>query len=139
MKTTEDFGLHTSVGVHVPACRWIASLSNGLTVFEDRTPGIKPAWERLSHYVKENKLAITRLRVQLGKLELHIDPHKPGYIQKKKVCATPGAHIEKFCVGYTDGRGKALIHTVASDGSSTSSIEADPGEPFTIYDWRDGG
>jgi hypothetical protein len=49
---------------YVSKDRWIASLSNGQTVFEDRTPGAPNAWKRLREYVCENNLQITQLRLQ---------------------------------------------------------------------------
>jgi len=45
--------------------RWIASLSNGTTVFEDFTPGEQAAWKRLKHYVRANSLQITNLRLEV--------------------------------------------------------------------------
>jgi len=44
--------------------RWIASLSDGSTVFEDKTPKLKPAWRRLQDYVEIHNLQITNLRLE---------------------------------------------------------------------------
>lgn len=119
---------------HVPLNRWIVSLSNGETIFEDRIKGLPPAWERLATYVKLNGLKITKMRVQFdgGKLEVSLPPHKEGYIQKKKVGSTGMWTKEQWCVGHLEN-GKALIHYISADRSSQSKIEDDPGEPWTIY------
>lgn len=44
--------------------RWIASLSDGTTVFEDKTPGLESAWLRLKDYVRLHNLEITNLRLE---------------------------------------------------------------------------
>lgn len=44
--------------------RWIASLSDGTTVFEDKTPGLESAWLRLKRYVQLHNLEITNLRLE---------------------------------------------------------------------------
>ena len=128
--------LARKVTAHVPDSRWVVSLSNGETIFEDRTPHLEPAWARLADYVKQNKLAITKMRVQLGPLEVSLPSHAFGYVQKKKVAATSAWSKEYYCVGHVERNGMSLIHYIASDRSSTSEIEPDPGAPWTIYDCR---
>ena len=44
--------------------RWIASLSDGTTVFEDVIPGEESAWFRLKKYVELHKLKVTNLRLE---------------------------------------------------------------------------
>jgi len=78
--------------------RWIASLSDGTTVFEDITPKQKSAWRRLKDYIQENDLQITNLRLEAyGKFitllkyksdhgEVQID----GYWQSSKIGAFLG-------------------------------------------------
>lgn len=131
-----EIHLCRKVGEYVPDCRWVVSLSNGETIFEDRTPNLEPAWERLANYVKQNDLAITKMRVQLGPLEVSLPAHAFGYVQKKKVAATSSWSKEYYCIGHVEKNGKALIHYIASDRSSRSEIEDDPGPPWTIYDCR---
>lgn len=131
----EEVILCRRAGADVPKNRWIVSLSNGETIFEDCIRNIPPAWERLGKYIKSNGLAITKMRVQLGHLEVDLPPHKSGYVQKKKMSSTGAWTKKEFCVGHVES-GRALIHYVASDGSSRSAIEDDPGEPWTIYDCR---
>jgi hypothetical protein len=44
--------------------RWIVSLSDGTTVFEDKTPGEPAAWKRLRNYIRANSLKITNVRLE---------------------------------------------------------------------------
>jgi hypothetical protein len=112
--------------------RWIVSLSNGETIFEDSLKDTLSAWRRLGIYVKENKLAITNLRLQIGGRQVELPPHQSGYIVKGKVCSTGAWSKFSVCVGYAQG-GLAMIHEVGVDGSSHTVYCKDPGEPFTIY------
>lgn len=121
---------------HVPKNRWIASLSNGETIFEDIRKNVRPAWERLGNYCRENGLAITKLRVQMGALEVDMPPNQVGYVQKKRMSATGSWTKKQWVVGHVDNNGKTLLHYIAPDRSSFSKIEDDPGEPWTIYDYR---
>ncbi len=120
------------VNKFVPKNRWIASLSNGETIFEDCVENLPPAWERLAIYIKEEKLAITNLRVEIGGLHLSLPANQEGYIQKKKVQSTGSWTRKSICIGYCQG-GQALIHQVGADRSSYSQRCSDPGEPWTIY------
>lgn len=119
---------------YVKPVRWIASLSNGETIFEDHTPNTKSAWERLSNYVRENGLSITRLRFQLDNLEVPLPAKAFGYLQKKKMISTGGWSQLQYCIGHISKDGKALVHYVSEDRSSYSEIINDPGPPFSIYD-----
>lgn len=128
----EDIVLCRKVTEQVPKSRWIASLSNGETIFEDAIKELPPAWERLSAYVIQNKLSITNLRVQLNHLEVTLPARADGYIQKKKVISTIGNTRRLLCIGYVQGD-LCQIHQVGEDGYSQSTIQSDPGHPFTIY------
>jgi len=56
-----------SVDSTVPPCRWIASLSNGQTVFENFVPEVRLAWMRLKAHLRDHPdVRITRLRMQCG-------------------------------------------------------------------------
>lgn len=44
--------------------RWVASLSDGTTVFENRIPNEISAWRRLKKYISDQKLKITNLRLE---------------------------------------------------------------------------
>jgi len=122
-----------NVNEFVPKSRWIASLSNGETIYEDYRDGQDPAWERLARYVDEEDLSITNLRVQFesGRI-VTIPAGQEGYIQKKKAWLTSGAGGVMLCIGYAS-KGKCLIHEASNDGDSISIIGVDPGEPWTIY------
>lgn len=130
-----DIILSRKADEHVPKNRWIASLSNGETIFEDNRKDVPPAWQRLGDYCRENELAITKLRVQLGPLEVEMPANARAYIQKKKMIATWAWSKKQWGVGHVDGE-DALIHYIADDRSSVTKIEKDPGEPWTIYDYR---
>jgi hypothetical protein len=128
----DDIILCRKVDENVPKSRWIASLSNGETIFEDAIKGIAPTWERLTEYVIRNKLAITNLRAQLGHLEVVLPPHQDAYIEKKKLISTVGMTKRFLCIGYVQGD-LCQIHQMSEDGDSVSTIGPDPGIPFTIY------
>ncbi len=59
--------------------RWIASLSNGETVFMNAIPGQPSAWYRLRQYVLANKLAISQLRLQAYGHLVQCEPNQQGY------------------------------------------------------------
>lgn len=83
--------------------RWIASLSDGTTVFEDKTPGMESAWSRLKKYVRLHKLEITNLRLEaFGRFvkllsyrsdegTIQID----GYWQSSRIGAWFGAYTDE--------------------------------------------
>jgi hypothetical protein len=121
------------VNESVPSSRWIASLSNGETIYEDYVDGMNSAWERLAEYVEQEDVSITNLRVQFesGRI-VTLPAGQEGYIQKKKAWLTTGQGGVMLCIGYAS-KGKCLIHEASNDGDSVSIIGADPGEPWTIY------
>ena len=73
--------------------RWIASLSNGSTVFEDKTPELPSAWSRLKDYISRNKLTITNLRLEAYGKQITLVPFRDenglpqinGYWQSSKI------------------------------------------------------
>ena len=96
---------------HVPnpkkdpaSSRWIASLSDGTTVFEDITPGEKSSWMRLREYVETQKLKVTNLRLEAYGRSLNLVPYKDeedraqvnGYWQSKQMNSllTQGGVVE---------------------------------------------
>lgn len=48
----------------VPQDRWIATLSDGRTVFQDNTPKKPSSWRRLQQLIEGSELNITSLRLQ---------------------------------------------------------------------------
>jgi len=127
-----EIALSRSADKFVPKNRWIASLSNGETIFEDARRGAQPTWVRLKEYLEENGLSITQLRVQIGGLEVKLPKNQEGYIQKKKIWSTGATSGACICVGYAQG-GLAMIHELGADKSSRTKYCKDPGEPWTIY------
>jgi len=116
----------------VPKDRWIASLSNGETIFEDELINEVSSWERLARYVKGNKLAITNLRLQVAGTEISLPPKQEGYIQKKRMQSTGGRSLLSKCIGYAQA-GQSMIVMAGNDMSSETRYEPDPGPPVTIY------
>ena len=123
--------LSRRVDEYVPENRWVASLSNGETIFEDVRP-INPTWERLAEYVIQKNLSITSMRIQVAGLTLNVPKNQEGYIQKKKMWTTGATSGKCLCAGYSQG-GLAVIDEVGEDKSSRRIRCLDPGEPWTIY------
>lgn len=122
-----------SVNEFVPPNKWIASLSNGETIFEDCKPGEENAWLRLSKYLELNDLSITQLRLQFHNgSEIKMVSNAQGYVQKKKAWSVGFTGGSKYCIGYVDS-GLSLIHEVSPAMDSVSIYGTDPGPPFTIY------
>lgn len=98
------------------ASRWIASISDGATVFEDLTPGIKTAWRRLREYVAIQGLKITNLRLEAFNRRITLIPYKGedgtpqinGYWYSKKIgvlVANNFKHQSDFVgIGFLKGR-----------------------------------
>jgi hypothetical protein len=96
--------------------KWIATLSDGSTVFEDKIPGEKSAWRRLQEYVKLNNLKIENLRLETyGRRVLLIpyrdvsnNPQINGYWYTNKVNTMfmPGYQLESIWrgIGYVKGK-----------------------------------
>lgn len=128
----DEIVLSRHVDEFVPKSRWIASLSNGETIFDDNRKEMMSAWRRLALYVKENGLSITNLRLKIGAREVTLPSHQEGYLWKHKFRSTGSWSQLNYCIGYCQG-GLALIHEVSEDGSSHTIHCIDPGEPVTIY------
>ena len=128
-----EIPLSRKVDEFVPKTRWIVSLSNGETIFEDHRKNVEPCWARLKDYVIQQDVSITGMRVEFNTgLHIKIPSGQEGYVQKKKAWLTPGGGGLKLCAGHVQ-QGKALIHEVSSAGDSQSNIVDDPGPPWTIY------
>ena len=87
---------------HVPEGRWIASLSNGETIYEDEHPHECSCWERLGSYCKTNSLIITQMRWQYKHMEHISKPNAQGYCLVKKIRSYgTQASNQYFCgIGY---------------------------------------
>lgn len=60
---------------------WIASLSNGETVFQNDVEGEISSWQQLRTRCEEQNLYITMIRVQQGGTTLVGLPNADGYLQ----------------------------------------------------------
>ena len=115
--------------------RWVASLSDGTTVFEDITPGDRTAWRRLSDYVKTQNLLVTMLRLEYGGKRIELIPYKDaegnpqirGYWQARKMMkfVSGGLTIELQArgIGYVSGD-NICITWVAQDGQVRAEVRA---------------
>lgn len=116
------------------ASRWIASLSDGTTVFEDVTPGEKSAWRRLREYVLLHKLQVTNLRLEAYGRSVVLVPYKDdedrpqinGYWYSKFVGALlhSGGVTEKHARGIGILKGKEIwVNWVHEDGSIRCEVK----------------
>lgn len=65
-----------------PFSGWIASLSNGETVFESKEVAGEPSpWQRLKQRCEEENLNLTQIRLQLSGLTFIGIPDADGYCQ----------------------------------------------------------
>lgn len=115
------------------ATRWIASLSDGTTVFEDVTPNEVSAWLRLRDYVTLHSLKVTNLRLEAYGRRVLLVPYKDGegspqingYWHSKRMHAlltNAGVFEGKDCgVGYIKGR-EVIITWVHEDGTVQQEI-----------------
>lgn len=115
------------------ATRWIASLSDGSTVFEDVTPHEVSAWLRLREYVTVHDLKVTNLRLEAyGRRVLLIpyrdaegNPQVNGYWHSKRLHALltdNGVFEGKDCgVGYVKGR-EVVITWAHEDGTVQQEV-----------------
>lgn len=117
------------------ASRWLASLSNGQTVFEDVTPYIASAWRRLNEYVKVHNLKITNLRLEAYGHNVSLMPYKDemgnaqinGYWHSKRFGGwlnAPGlTEVHSSGIGIVKGR-EIHVTWVNNDGSINYEIKA---------------
>lgn len=127
------YKLSRKVDIDVPKNRWIASLSNGETIYEDEKKGEVPAWARLAQYCEDKELSITNLRLQIAGTVVKLPSGQQGYLQKKVGWSLSGVISGvRQCIGYAQD-GLALIYEVDIQRGSRTLRTTDPGEPFTIY------
>jgi len=134
----QSIPLSKNVDEFVPKERWVVSLSNGETIYDDRRPGIIPAWERLGQYCLENDLSITKLRMRIKGVEIKLPSNQDGYFQKKVAWATMNASGQRLCIGYIQGN-HCLTYEVDSSGDSRTirpghpDYQGPPPFPWSIY------
>ena len=136
---------------HVPnpssnpsASRWIASLSDGTTVFEDLTPGVKSAWARLRDYIEVHKLKVTNLRLEAYGRNVMLVPYKDaegnaqvnGYWHSKQINALLHASgvTETECRGIGILKGKEIwITWVQEQGTTRQEVRSyTPGDKAVV-------
>jgi len=104
-----------SVNQYVPHNRWIASLSNGETIFEDVREGKPNSWLRLQEYIRENGLRITQLRHQISQRRQHtgnttLKKNADGYVHLKKIGVNDqGDEHRAYGIGYVEGNVAYII------------------------------
>jgi hypothetical protein len=122
------------------ATRWIASLSDGTTVFEDKTPRILSAWLRLRDYVELHSLKVTNLRLEAYGRRVVLVPYRDaedapqinGYWHSKQIgvlLADCGVFEGNACgIGYLKGK-ELVITWVSEDGTIRQEVR-----PYKIGD-----
>jgi len=125
------------------ASRWIASLSDGTTVFEDVTPNERSSWLRLRDYIETHKLKLTNLRLEAYGRQILLVPYKDdegtpqinGYWQSKRINALlsqAGVHeSHDRGIGYLKGR-EITITWVSEDGSVRQEIRPYKGDDLAV-------
>lgn len=80
--------------------RWIATLSNGLIVYQDddRYGPKDPAWLRLTKYCKDNKLRLNNLRIQFRSNIIDFPEFEGYYYTKGAGADMNGGRTEHFFV-----------------------------------------
>lgn len=124
--------------------RWIASLSDGSTVFEDFTPRQKSCWLRLKDYIEKHNLKITNLRLECFGRQVCLVPYKDnegrpqinGYWQSKKlgalVNAGNGGQFSWRGVGFVKSK-KIYMTWIREDGHIEYDCrEYENGDPACI-------
>ena len=126
------------------ASRWIASLSDGSTVFEDITPHKRSAWLRLRDYVEIHELKVTNLRLEAYNRRVMLIPYKDdedqaqvnGYWHSKQINALlhSSGVLEKQARGIGVLKNQELwITWVHEDGTTRQEIRPyKPGDKAVI-------
>lgn len=113
--------------------RWIASVSDGTTVFEDITPHERSAWRRLRDYLAVNKLKLTNLRLEAYGHKVILLPHKDvngdaqinGYWYSKfnSALLTEGGNFQNSGCGIGMIKGREVYITwITADGTTYQEI-----------------
>lgn len=126
------------------SARWIASLSDGSTVFEDVTPGERSAWLRLRDYIEMHKLKVTNLRLEAYGRNVILVPYRDGsgnaqvngYWHSKQLNALMHANgvTESECRGIGILKNQEIWLTwVHDDGTTRQEVRRYiPGDPAVI-------
>lgn len=95
------------LAVHASACsktKWIASLSCGLTIFDDdaRINNLS-CWQRLKRFLKDHNLSISQLRMHYKDKMVDTASKAHGYFFSRRVKAAlniPYPEVEDWGVGF---------------------------------------
>jgi hypothetical protein len=123
---------------HTPSSYWVASISNGKTVFQDRIAGIPNAWRRLAIYLKDNDAYITSIRYYMNNgTIIQLPSGQEGYYyteifraflhRKATVLDTPTS----IGIGHTIAD-KARVLIVDADNVISIEDRHRPTQPFLI-------
>lgn len=102
-----DNTLSFNVYDKTPPVKFVASLSDGRTVFQDDLFNVRHAWARLDDWLKSNKdIAISNLRIQgPNGIDLKMPSNQKGYFFGQKQYAVWGCEQSNYLgVGYYDGQ-----------------------------------
>lgn len=105
--TVNDDTLAFAVTPSTPKIRFVASLSDGRTVFQDNRKGQLHAWIRLSEWLDSNPdVSITTVRLQGPQgIDLKMPKGQKGYFFGYKNTAVWGGPQYKYVgIGYFDGQ-----------------------------------
>jgi hypothetical protein len=120
--------------------RWIASINDGSTVFEDKTPGMRTAWRRLAKFLENKKLYITNLRLEFAGKSVSLLPAEnvDGYWWSTKEELLVGLNQQVYNTAGWVGIGqvkKDLLNIiwVRHDGFVKEEVRPyQPGDPAVI-------
>lgn len=91
---------------------WIATLSNGETVYQDDIlpDSTIPAWIRLGDYCRENELHVTCLELGFRRFRKKLPSNKEGYFFCKSLLGAMFSPVtlQYYTIGYVE---KDIIHT----------------------------
>jgi len=103
-----EYHLATFINHSAESSKWVASLSCGLTIFDNGYYDNQSAWLRLKTFCEEQQLQITQLRLQHDGITLNTKYKADGYFFSKRVetllnYSTGIINVFAIGVGYLDG------------------------------------
>lgn len=111
---------------YVQKNRWIATLSNGQTIFEDKMPNEENAWRRLAQYLQQERAVITSLRCEVYGQNILVheyDSFSPeGHWHSKAIeLNSLTGELLSYGVGYIRDR-KVHITWIHENGSTEEEV-----------------
>jgi hypothetical protein len=135
-----DFAFSTDHPFVKKGDRWIVSLSDGTTIFEDKTPGQSSAWLRLSKYLIDRGLMITNLRLEYAGCSISSTPYRDenqesqleGYWHMNKLGSTDrGSEYVWRGIGYVKNE-HIHITWVRHDGVQSNEVRFFDGQDLGV-------